>query len=131
MNALDSLKELEDKLLALKTSVQEALDDAYQNGFQDGVATTPDYKAFHKAHKDPQHYGEDGEIVVVTGKLTQTGACRKIYKLLKQDIEITYSEVEEQTSFTKILMASEGQEHSYYYDRNKNGVFEAWVWTMS
>lgn len=119
----------------LKEEYQKALRDEFNRGVQVGLSAHVDHAAFHRRHKEPQYYGEDGEIIVVSGKLTELGAARKIYKELKANIDVkNVDEVMDDMHFHKIQWlppkTRDGEEYEYYYDRNVEGVFDAWVWTM-
>lgn len=125
----EQLVNIESLLNKLKSDFKQQLEDAYERGFDDGVATTPDHKAFHEQHKDPQHYGEDGEIIVISDKIPLEAAVKKIQKLMKSDYDEDYVEdVESHLHAEKIALAVDGDECSYYASRSRNGIFGAWVW---
>jgi len=124
----DNIKQLEDLLSGLRSNLKDAIEEAYQRGWDDGVAKTPDYKKFHEHHKEAQHYGEDGELVVVSGKYGMERAVDEIYKLLKPDYEVTRDEVWDNTHAGKVALGTSDEESDYYVARNRNGIFDAWIW---
>lgn len=125
---MKELERLRAYLDTLEREIKSATEDAYQRGFDEGVATTPDHKRFHEEHKQPHHYGEDGEIVVISGRLAHSTAVNRIYDLLRDDADYSKEEIESNTRSEKIALALEDDECEYYASRNREGIFDAWVW---
>ena len=124
----EQLEKFQFALDKLKASFEAEITAAYERGWDNGLAQTPDYKTFHKLHQQPQYYGEDGEIVVITGKYGNKRAVDEIYKLLKDDIDITKDEVWDNTTFSKVALSVGNEECEYYVSGNREGVFDAWIW---
>lgn len=126
----DNIKQVEDLLSKLRSEMKDAIEEAYNRGWDDGVASTPDHEAFHKAHQDPQEYGEDGEIVVVSGRLGMEEAVKKIYNLVAKEWghDATEDDIFSQTHAEKVAMATNDQEYDYYVGKDRNGIFDAWIW---
>lgn len=126
----ENLKQVEDLLAKLRTEMKEAVEEAYTRGWDAGVASTPDHKHFHKTHQEPQDYGEDGETVVISGKLAMDTAVDKIHKLVNGEWGQDYSidDVFSQTHAGKVALATADQEYDYYVGKDRNGIFDAWIW---
>lgn len=126
----DNIKQVEDLLIDLRSKIKDAVEEAYNRGWDDGIATTPDHKAFHERHQEPQDYGEDGDIVVVSGKFSMDEAVDKIYHLVNQEWGQDYSrdDVFDQIHAGKIALATSDQEYDYYVGKDRNGIFDAWIW---
>lgn len=126
----ENLSQVEDLVTKLRAQMKEAIEDAYTRGWDDGVASMPDHKKFHEAHQEPQEYGEDGEMVVVSGQLDMETAVDKIYHLVGEEWghDSTRDDIYDQTHVEKVAMATGDQECDYYVGKDRNGVFDAWVW---
>lgn len=126
----DNIKQVEDLLTKLRSDMKQAVEEAYNRGWDDGIATTPDYAKFHEAHQEPQEYGEDGEIVVISGKVDMEEAVDKIYALVSGQWgqDSTRDDIFNQLHAEKVAMATGDQEYDYYVGKDRNGIFDAWIW---
>lgn len=118
----------------LKHDVDEAVEQAYIDGFNAGSASDkPTQDEFNDAHSEPIGYGEDGEIYVLRADISSHQAIALIKKLFDKEA-YDYDSVEDiadHTSFTKIAYSPEdiSSEPGYYYRGDGVGAYDAWVWT--
>lgn len=118
----------------IKADVDDAVQQAYIDGFNAGSAVDkPTQAEFDKAHAQPLGYGEDGEIYVMAGNLTENVALHRLKKLFdKEGYDYEDSEdILNHIQRTKIAYIPEdiSSEPGYYYRADGSGVYDAWVWT--
>lgn len=118
----------------LKGEVDDAVQQAYIDGFNAGSAVDkPTQAEFDKAHAQPLGYGEDGEIYVMAGNLTENQAVHRLKKLFDKEMYDyeNQQELADHLNWTKIAYIPEdiSSEPGYYYRADGSGVYDAWVWT--
>ena len=124
----DQTNELRIQLDKIELITRAAVAEARREGFDEGIKKTPDFKAFKKQHTEPQYYGEDGEIVVISGHLSESTAVSRIYSLLKDDVDIERSDIEGSIRCDYVARAGPDEEYDYVVGNGRSGVFPAWVW---
>ncbi len=118
----------------IKDDVTKAVQQAYIDGFNAGsAADKPTQAEFDKAHSEPLGYGEDGEIYVMGGNLTEAQAIKRLKKLFDKEM-YDYDGIEDlanHTQRTRIAYIPEdiSSEPGYYYRGDGSGAYDAWVWT--
>lgn len=93
----------------------------------------PSAAQFHRDHQHPRWYGEDGEIIVTSGKFTEKGALRKIRAVLRNEGEWPEDELPTEIGRTKIAWGEDpdgddGWGYLFSYGGG-DGLYDAWVWT--
>jgi hypothetical protein len=117
----------------LQHDLEEAMQEAYIDGFNAGSsADKPTQEEFNKSHHEPLGYGEDGEIYVMSGALSENQALHKLKTLFTKEMMFDdYDDLGENLRLTKIAYIPEeiSSEPGYYFRRDSSGVYDAWVWT--
>lgn len=122
------------QLEKLSSDIEQAVQQAYIDGFNAGSAVDkPTQAEFDKAHAQPLGYGEDGEIYVMAGNLTENVALHRLKKLFDKE-GYDYDDIDDLIDHihrTKVAYIPEdiSSEPGYYYRADGSGVYDAWVWT--
>lgn len=129
-----SKPDIKQTLEKLKFDVDEAVQQAYIDGFNAGSAyDKPTQEQFDDAHQEPVGYGEDGEIYVLAASYKSTEAIAKVKQLFDKEM-YDYDGVQDiadHLHMTKIAYSPEdiSSEPGYYYRGDGSGAYDAWVWT--
>ena len=123
----DRLELFERSIEQIKRLHQGEVDQAYKDGFAAGLATTPNHKLFHSQHQKPQWYGEDGDIVAVSGEYSRDDAVALITAFLKAETG-EVDDVEGCVNREKAIPGTNDDGYDYFIRNDGTGIFDAWVW---
>lgn len=128
------LDEIKSKLVVIGFNIEEAVKDAYNKGYLDGLSTKrPSQTQFNKDHASVCAYGEDQEMLVLRGDLSYDAAERKYRQYLETECGLFDGDIGETDDHVKHSNVSyelyEG-EPGYYIRSDRGGIYDCWLWEL-
>lgn len=119
--------------IEVTTAIKEAYDEGYLNGI---VVAKPTQAEFHKVHSNVLAYGEDQDMLVLSGKFTYGTAAKRFQLFLIKECGLDSEEIGEpgdhmqRSSISFQPNEDYDGEPTYYLRADRGGVFDCWLWEM-